>query len=83
MNILKKISAPKLLQFGKYSVLKIGRKRNGDSIKKKLINDKGVRRTAASTLSLLISWILVEQSHLNITYREAVCINNFFSSFFF
>ena len=50
-------------------------------LKKKLINDKGVRRTALATLSLLISVILVEQSHLIITYREAVCINNFF--FFF
>ena len=50
-----KVSAPKLSRFGKDIVLKIGRKRNSESV-----NDRGVCRTAWATLGLLKSRVLLE-----------------------
>ena len=70
VNILKKISAPCSYSLGNTVFWRLGGKGIVTQLKKKLINDKGVRRTAPATRSLLISVILVEQRPLIITYKE-------------
>ena len=52
------ISAPLLLQFGKDTVLKIGRK-GITELMNESVNDKGVCRTAPATPGLLIIYLII------------------------
>ena len=67
-----KSSAPYLLWFVIYDILKIGRKRRTESLNE-LINDKGVCRTAPATPGLLIK-LRLRRIYRQLTHVQCIVV---------